>query len=90
MKTKPLNIWGASIFSQIISILYTEGNKKMIDVSKLLDKTYTYTSKSIDKIESMGIIESRKIGRDRICSLTLKGMKIAQRVKEINLLMNNL
>lgn len=78
--------------SDILKCLYTTNNGKIYSsrLSKLVDTTYSHTTKIVGNLYTLGLIEvHNKTGRIKEIQITQKGRQVAKRIVEIEYIMKN-
>ena len=69
---------------RVLTILYEKTRPlNLIELSRLVNTPYAHTLKIVKELESVGLIESKRIGRSRIVTITDKGVYIARRLLDI-------
>ena len=72
----------------ILKVLDTK-EKKILQISREADTTFSYCSTIMRKFEKLGIINSRKADRSRYIKLTEKGQKLKSLILNIPKILNN-
>lgn len=55
-----------------------------LQISRDVELTYSHTSKSVNKLEDKGFLKREKKARKSIISLTDEGEKVAEKLHELN------
>lgn len=63
--------------------LYHKGESFSQRMVRDIDTTYAHTVKTVNRLESRGLLRSKKEGRKRMLELTEKGEKVAEAVENL-------
>jgi len=62
----------------------TRRESNIVSIGREIDMTYSHLTKTIRILEKRGLISSKKVGRERKVSLTIRGRDLGEHILEIS------